>query len=477
MKNLFTILAMLITMNASGQWMSDVRLTYDPAYSMIPFSNNWCIATSGSFVHVVWFDSRSGEDGDVYYKRSSDGGISWGGDIRISYSGRTNFPTIAASGPYVHIVWNEDRTDTVEIYYRRSIDNGENWESDKRLTHSRSEKTAPCIALSGSFVHIVWADTRGGKREVYYKKSSDIGENWGIDTRIATSYNDSQHPTVAASAQLVFVVWEDLRHNASQSIYYNKSTDGGLNWGGDTRLTIDVYSYYPSVAVSGSNLHVVWYNDNLTSDKVFYKHSTDGGNTWSVDLSLVNTSNSSFNPSIAISGQTIHVVWYDSRENPEIYYKRSTNGGASWDIETRLTNQVANSLYPSIAVSGTKVHVVWQEGRNGATEIYYKQNPTGNPIGIININSEMPEKYSLSQNYPNPFNPMTNVKFSIVKAGDVKIVVYDVQGREVQTLVNERLNAGTYEVKFDGSMLTSGVYFYKMLSEGFTETKRMLLIK
>ena len=450
MKKLFIVLAMLIAMSVNAQWQPDVRLTNDPALSMIPLSNNWCVASSGSYVHVVWFDSRTGADGDVYYKRSSDGGLSWGLDTRISFSGRTNFPTIAASGPYVHIVWNEDRTDTVEVYYRRSIDNGANWEVDKRLTHSRSEKSTPCIALSGLSVHIVWADTRGGKREVYYKNSADNGENWGIDTRIATSYDITQHPTVAASGQFVYVVWEDFRHTGSRAIYYNKSTDGGLSWGGDTRLTSDVYSFYPSVAVSGSNLHVVWYNDYLTSDKVFYKHSTDGGNTWSVDFSLVNTSNSSFNPSIAISGQILHVVWYDTRDNSEIYYKRSTNGGLIWNIETRLTNQASISLYPSIAVSGSIVHVVWQEGRNGGMEIYYKQNPTGNPIGIINFNSEVPSKYSLGQNYPNPFNPITNFKFSMLNAGNVKIIVYDVMGREVQTLVNERLNAGTYEVTFDG---------------------------
>jgi len=96
---------------------------------------------------------------------------------------------------------------------------------------------------------------------------------------------------------------------------------------------------------------------------------------------------------------------------------------------------------------------------------------------INTISTNIPKEFKLSQNYPNPFNPMTNVKFSIVKAGDVKIVVYDVMGREVQTLVNERLGAGTYEVKFDGSMLTSGVYFYRLTTAGFAETKRMLLIK
>jgi hypothetical protein len=97
--------------------------------------------------------------------------------------------------------------------------------------------------------------------------------------------------------------------------------------------------------------------------------------------------------------------------------------------------------------------------------------------GINQIGSEVPSAYSLGQNYPNPFNPMCNVQFTMCNAGNVRIVVYDVMGREVQTLVNERMNAGTYEVKFDGSGLPSGVYFYKMVTENFTETKKMLLIK
>jgi hypothetical protein len=97
--------------------------------------------------------------------------------------------------------------------------------------------------------------------------------------------------------------------------------------------------------------------------------------------------------------------------------------------------------------------------------------------GIENISTEIPSSYSLGQNYPNPFNPMCNVQFSMCNSGNVKIIVYNVQGREVQTLVNERLSAGTYEVKFDGSMLTSGVYFYRMVTKDYSETKRMLMIK
>lgn len=106
--------------------------------------------------------------------------------------------------------------------------------------------------------------------------------------------------------------------------------------------------------------------------------------------------------------------------------------------------------------------------------IYELTNPS---IGIQNISTEIPSAFSLKQNYPNPFNPSTNVKFSIVKAGDVKVVVYDARGREVQTLVNERLQAGTYDVTFDGSRLNSGVYFYKLSVNGYSQTRRMVMTK
>jgi hypothetical protein len=106
--------------------------------------------------------------------------------------------------------------------------------------------------------------------------------------------------------------------------------------------------------------------------------------------------------------------------------------------------------------------------------IYELTNPS---IGIQNISTEIPPAFSLKQNYPNPFNPSTNVKFSIVNAGDVKIVVYDARGREVQTLVNERLQAGTYDVTFDGSRLNSGVYFYKLSVNGYSQTRRMVMTK
>jgi len=109
------------------------------------------------------------------------------------------------------------------------------------------------------------------------------------------------------------------------------------------------------------------------------------------------------------------------------------------------------------------------------------------PIGIQPISNEIPDKFSLEQNYPNPFNPITKIRFLIplwrgvdgAEGGrrGVFLVIYDVLGREIKTLVNEQLQPGTYEVEFDGTELPSGVYLYKIYTNSFTVTKKMILIK
>jgi hypothetical protein len=99
------------------------------------------------------------------------------------------------------------------------------------------------------------------------------------------------------------------------------------------------------------------------------------------------------------------------------------------------------------------------------------------PDKILPNNSNIPADYSLSQNYPNPFNPITRIDFDIPKNGFVSLKVYDILGREVQTLVNENKTAGSYSVDFNGADLTSGVYFYRLESEGFSNVKRMIVIK
>jgi len=98
------------------------------------------------------------------------------------------------------------------------------------------------------------------------------------------------------------------------------------------------------------------------------------------------------------------------------------------------------------------------------------------PVGISN-GSEIAKTYSLSQNYPNPFNPVTNVKFTIPKDGNASLKIYDMLGTEIATYLDGFVKAGTYNAEIDGSNWSSGVYFYKLTTPEFTDTKKMMLVK
>jgi hypothetical protein len=493
-KIIFTIVVFLIVHctllidNCMSQWQSDVRLTNDPAYSSTTLNNTWCVASSGSVVHVVWYDDRDGNL-EIYYKRSTDTGVSWGTDLRLTNNTAYSYrPSVAVSGSFVHVVWYDYRDGIYngEIYYKRSTDGGVSWGADTRLTNNTAESKYPSIVVSGSFVHVVWYDSRDGNTDIYYKHSTDAGVSWGADTRLTNNSASSYFPSVAVSGSFVYVVWNDYR-DGNDEIYYKRSTDAGVSWGTDTRLTYNTSgSEYPSVTVSGSIVHVVWSDYRDGNYEIYYKRSTDAGVSWGADTRLTNNTGVSLYPSVAVSGSVVHIVWRDYRNgNDEIYYKRSADAGVSWGADTRLTNNSSYSYDPSVAVSGSSVHVVWEDFRDGNREIYYKRDPIGNTIGIINISSEIPSSYSLQQNYPNPFNPTTKIKFDIPSGfpigafgnDNVVLKVFDILGKEITTLVNEQLAPGTYSVDFDGTNFPSGIYFYRLETSDFVQTNKMILLK
>ncbi len=96
---------------------------------------------------------------------------------------------------------------------------------------------------------------------------------------------------------------------------------------------------------------------------------------------------------------------------------------------------------------------------------------------ITQLQNIIPENYSLNQNYPNPFNPTTNIEFEVSSKSNVKLIIYDALGKELAVLVNENLNEGSYNYKWDAINFPSGVYFYRIETDNFTDTKRMVLLK
>ena len=119
---------------------------------------------------------------------------------------------------------------------------------------------------------------------------------------------------------------------------------------------------------------------------------------------------------------------------------------------------------------------------NGTQTIYYRlkqvdYNGSFEYSDIVSVVFDLPTEYALGQNYPNPFNPSTKIKYSVPQNGLVSLIVYDLTGQVVATLLNEVKEAGNYELNFNAAGLSSGVYFYKMISENFTQVKKMSILK
>ena len=117
--------------------------------------------------------------------------------------------------------------------------------------------------------------------------------------------------------------------------------------------------------------------------------------------------------------------------------------------------------------------VGWAVGGN--TKIFY--TTTGGLTFIKNENIGIINQYKLHQNFPNPFNPETKIKFDLPVFGNVKLSVYNILGKEIKVLLNERLSRGSYELTFDGTDFAGGIYFYRIISDNFLETKSMVLLK
>jgi len=431
-----------------SQWEPDVRLTFDNSSSYTSISNARCIsAVDGGLLHVIWWEARDGNY-EIYYKRSTDAGQSWSPDARLTYAlYDSDWPSVGAWGSWVHVVWQDCRDGDKAIYYKRSSDAGIGWGSDRRLSDVPDSAWNPSVSVAGLLVHVVWESSRSGDDEIYYKRSSDAGLTWSPDLRLTVDTCDAGFPSVFAADTLVHVVWWNQIGPTNSEIFYKRSTDAGLSWSADQRLTADSgFSITACVAASGPLVHVVWRDSRDGNEEIYYKRSTDYGVSWGPDVRLTFDSNFSWNPSLAVSGPLVHLAWHDYGAW-RIRYKRSTDRGLSWEPDTQLTI-AGHSRYPSVSACEGAVHAVWFDSRDGNSEIYYKRNPTGNSGVEENVVLSPVSRLQLSIS-PNPFTSFTTVPGH----SSERFTLYDISGRRVGVYRGDRIGEG----------LAPGVYFIQSM--------------
>ena len=208
-----------------------------------------------------------------------------------------------------------------------------------------------------------------------------------------------------------------------------------------------------SFAVSGTNL----FAGTDGGGGVFI--STNNGTSWTaVNTGLTNTAVQS----LAVSGTNLFAGTYGGG----VFL--STNNGTSW---TAVNSGLTDTWVRSLAVSGMNLFA-------GTSSGGVWRRPLSEIITSVQIlPNELPTHFNLDQNYPNPFNPSTTISFSILSKSFVSLKIFDALGREVSTLVSEELFAGNYSRHWNASIIPSGVYYYCLRTESFTQTKKLVLLK
>lgn len=213
---------------------------------------------------------------------------------------------------------------------------------------------------------------------------------------------------------------------------------------------------------------------SLSAPQVAYRIDSKTGNTiWSNPLA------SSYLRGIDdigdVTGDSIDDMVIATQVPARLLVLNGANGNILFDYVFGTTlNQRGDRATVLKDIDSNGVNEFLGGNREGRVICFYGGNGT---ITSVNTVSVQPVDYALYQNFPNPFNPITNIKFEIAKKGLVKVIVYDALGREVNILVNETLNPGTYTSGFNAESLSSGLYYYKIITSDFTDVKKMLLIK
>jgi hypothetical protein len=352
-------------------------------------SFNPAIALGGSNVYVVWDDDQiTAEHPEIYFLKSSDRGATWQAARRLTYtSGVSKNPDIAADGSKIYVVWEDDTPGNSKIYFRKSANGGATWQSQVRITSLAGGGGLhnPRIAVHRSKIYVVWMGNAAGNinnaeenDEIYMRTSSDGGTTWQAVKRLTFTSTTSWLPAIAVNGSTLYLVWTDYAP-MNYEIYFMKSSDEGASWQASKRLSFSSgSSWYPSIAVSGSSLFVVWGDNTPGNNEIYFRKSTNGGASWQGPKRITNTPGHSWNPKIVVRGQNLYVVWNDWTGGlSEIYFRTSPDEGISWQALQNLSNNAGDSRTPSIAIDSSHIHIVWADYTPNNYEIYWTSSSEG----------------------------------------------------------------------------------------------------
>ena len=402
-----------------------------------PCDYTWSTQTSGTtaLIHSVKTVSNligwAGGVGAVV-RKTTNGGVTW-------ENGNPN-PGVITGDIYNIYAWSANdaicTTSPGATFIYKTSNGGTTWTQVYTLAGGFINGLQMISATEGYGE----GDPVGGKWTIV--KTTDGGNTWN---RMATE--PTQVGSEAGWNNSFYITGSNIWFGTSATKVYH-STDLGVTW-------------TSGVTTGSASTFAVHFNDannGLTGGTAMLK-TVDGGTTWTA--TTIPGASGSLD---GISG--IGTDYWAIRTGTDVY--RTTNQGGTWTTAYTVTGAAFNDID---IISGTGgCPTGWAVGTGTIVRL-------GTTVGITSYSSEIPESYLLKQNFPNPFNPTTNINFTIPSSGFVTLKVYNMAGMEVASLINETKTAGSYVVGFNAANLPSGAYFYRLETNNFTDTKKMLLIK
>ncbi len=324
-------------------WLDDTTVGAKYIYFVRGFSNGVSvnlsnndesypqISASGKNVYMLWQSSPYGND-EIFFAKSTDNGTSFGSTINLTKNTAvTTAPQISSPGNDIYVVWVDNTAaGHNNTFFKKSTDGGATFGSTINLSNDNGQSSDLRLFSSANNVYVVWSDNTTGNDDIYFKKSTDGGATFGGTINLSNNPGLSKDPQIAAFGNNVYVVWSDntptkfdKTHN--RQIFFKKSTDGGATFGGTINLSNNHgFSLYPKIDVSGGNINIVW-QDNATGNwDTYYTQSRDNGTVFYGIVNLSHNAGNSEHVQISTSKDNIYAVWDDdSLGSKIIFFKRS----------------------------------------------------------------------------------------------------------------------------------------------------------
>ena len=388
---------------------------------------------------------------------------------------------------------NGDKSGSAYIFKRT----GTNWVQEAKLLASdgaAGDELGISVSISGDYA-VVGAllddenETDVGSAYVFKR----IGTSWTQEAKLLASDGAADDHfgfsvSISGECAVVGAVLDDDNGNASGSVYVFKRT--GTSWEQEARLLAsdvaagDVFGY--SLSISGDYAVVGAYGDDdngTDAGSAYLFKRTD--TSWIEEAKLLPPDGGVidwFGSSVSISGDYVIVGAQFDDENgissgSAYLFKRT---GTTWAQEAKLlaSDGAADDIFGySISISGdyAVVGAQWDDDNgsfSGSAYVY-----SGIIVGIDEERAGIPKEYTLSQNYPNPFNPETVIEYALANQSEVKLIIYNLRGEQVALLIDGTVPAGNHRVSWDASKVSSGIYFYRLKTDNFVQTRKMLLLK